>query len=102
MDYFKQHRKSYMEIGEIFFFTATINSWKPLLYDDSYKQIIINSLEWLTNENKLDVFAFVIMPNHFHVIWRTNDMNGKETVQVSFLKYTAHQFRRKIMKENPS
>ncbi|HLP39180.1 transposase [Lacibacter sp.] len=102
MDYFKQHRKSYMEVGEIFFFTSTINNWKPLLKNDSYKQIIIDSLEWLANAGKLDVFAFVIMPNHFHVIWRTNDINGKETVQGSFLKYTAHQFRRKLLNDNPS
>lgn len=102
MDYFKQHRKSYMEVGEIFFFTSTINNWKPLLKNDSYKQIIIDSLEWLANAGKLDVFAFIIMPNHCHVIWRTNDINGKETVQGSFLKYTAHQFRRKLLNDNPS
>lgn len=91
-----------MEIGDIFFFTATINSWRPLLKYDSYKQIIIDSFEWLTNAGKLDVFAFVIMPNHLHVIWRTKTMNGKETVQGSFLKYTAHQFRKKLLQENPT
>jgi REP element-mobilizing transposase RayT len=39
-------------------------------------------------------FGFVIMPNHVHLIWRTKELNGKETAQGSFLKYTAHEFRK--------
>jgi putative transposase len=42
------------------------------------------------------------MPNHIHVIWRTNGKNGRETVQGSFLKFTAHTFQQKLVKESPS
>ena len=94
-------RKSYIEIGEIFFWTATINNWNHLLKDDKYKQIIIDSLAYLTEKELADIFAFVIMPNHIHLIWRTNKMNGKETVQGSFLKYTAHEFK-KLLKNDPA
>ncbi len=87
-------RKSFIEIGEIFFWTATINNWNHLLKEDAYKQIIIDSLNNLSERELIDVFAFVIMPNHIHLIWRTNKMNGKETAQSSFLKYTAHQFKK--------
>jgi REP element-mobilizing transposase RayT len=81
-------RKSFMEIGEIFFWTATINQWQKLLQPDHYKDVIINSLDYLSNTVKIDVFGFVIMPNHVHLIWRTNELNGKETAQGSFLKFT--------------
>jgi len=57
-------RKSYIEIGEVFFWTATINRWQKLLHSDEYKDVIIQSLEYLSNEGKTDVYAFVIMPNH--------------------------------------
>jgi len=87
-------RKSYIEIGEVFFWTATINRWQKLLFSDEYKDVIIQSLEYLSNEGKTDVYAFVIMPNHIHLIWKINDRNGKETTQGSFLKYTAHRFRK--------
>ena len=97
-DIFKQKRKSYIEIGEVFFWTAIINQWQKLLWEDNYKDIILSSLEYLTNQ-KIDVFAFVLMPNHIHVIWRTKELNGKETAQGSFLKYTAHEFRRMLLKE---
>jgi putative transposase len=94
-------RKSYMDIGEIFFWTATINKWQWLLMDDRYKDVIISSLEYLSNEGKVDVFSFVIMPNHVHIIWRANEMNGKESPQGSFLKYTAHQFKKMLKQETP-
>ena len=40
-DIFKQKRKSYIEIGEVFFWTATINQWQKLLWEDNYKDVIL-------------------------------------------------------------
>ena len=31
------------------------------------------------------------MPNHIHLIWKLNKLNGKETPKGSFLKFTAHK-----------
>ena len=93
-DMFTVRRKNYIELGEIFFWTATINKWQRLLWKDDYKNIIVSSLQYLSDAGKVDVFAFVIMPNHIHLIWRVNEMNGKETAQGSFLKYTAHEFKK--------
>lgn len=92
----KPRRKSYMEIGEIFFWTATINKWQQLLKQDAYKEIVVDALGYLSNTGKIDVFAFVVMPNHIHLIWRTNVLNGKETAQGSLLKFTAHAFQKRI------
>ena len=94
-----QKRKSYIEIGMIYFWTATINKWQHLLQDDDYKNVVIKSLEELSQRKKIDVFAFVIMPNHIHLIWRINEKNGKEPTQASFLKYTAHEFKKKLKHE---
>jgi putative transposase len=87
-------RISYMDMGELYFWTATINKWQHLLESDAFKGIAISSLEYLSNAGKIDVFAFVIMPNHIHLIWRINVDNGKESAQGSFLKYTAHEFKK--------
>jgi REP element-mobilizing transposase RayT len=88
------NRKSYLELGEIYFWTATINNWQCLLKAVQYKDVIIKSLQYLSEKNKIDVFAFVIMPNHIHLIWRLNKANGKETALSSFLKYSAHEFKK--------
>ena len=87
-------RKSHIEIGKIYFWTATISKWIHLLQDDKYKEIIISSLEYLSGKCLVDVFGFVIMPNHIHLILRLNKMNGKEKPTTSLLKYTAHEFRK--------
>ena len=92
-------RKSYIEIGEIYFWTATITNWNHLLKEDIYKEIIIGSLRTLSERKLIDVFAFVIMPNHIHLIWRTNKLNGKETAQASFLKFTAHEFKKMLRQD---
>ena len=70
------------------------------MYKDKYKNIIINSLQYSSDAGKVDVFAFVIMPNHIHLIWRVNKMNGKETAQGSFLKYTAHAFKKMLKNDS--
>ena len=52
------------------FFTATILEWKKLLTPDKYKDIIIHSLTFLVNNNRMFIYGFVIMPNHIHLIWQ--------------------------------
>jgi REP element-mobilizing transposase RayT len=96
---FQPKRKSHIDRGEIYFWTATINDWKHLLRKDEYKDVIIDSLQYLTDQGKIDVFAFIIMPNHLHLIWRVNEPNGKESPQGSFLKYTAHMFKKMLKQE---
>ena len=96
---FEDQRKSYIEIGKIYFWTATINKWQKLLLGKEFKEIIISSFEHLSKIKKIDIYAFVIMPNHIHVIWKVNELNGKETVQGSFLKYTAHAFKKMLPDE---
>jgi REP element-mobilizing transposase RayT len=82
-------RKSEMEFGEPYFWTNTIYQWKHLLKDDSFKDIIISSLQFLSNKKLIEVYGFVIMPNHIHLLWQLNKMNGKEKPNASFQKYTA-------------
>ena len=42
------------------------------------------------------------MPNHVHLIWRVEERNGKETSPGSFLKFTAHQFKKMPIKDQLS
>ena len=75
------------------------HQWKLLLWTEEYKNVILRSLEYLTNTGKISVYACVIMPNHIHMIWKTLALNGKETAQGSFLKYTAHEFRKLVLRD---
>ena len=98
---FNPPRQSYSEHGKIYFFTATINSWKWLLADEWSKNIVIASLENLVQRKLIQVYAYVIMPNHLHLISLSLKNNGKESPRASFLKYTAHEFKKNLNKNNP-
>lgn len=84
------------------FFTATIYEWQNLLADNSYKDIIINSLNFLVCNKRIELNAFVIMSNHIHIIWQALPGFSPGDTQASFMKYTAQQLKRKLTSENLS
>ncbi len=85
-----------MDLNKIYFWTATINNWNQLLKERRFKEVIVGSLRNLNKRGLISVFAMVIMPNHVHLIWKLNDLNGKELPSASFTKFTAHQFKQMI------
>lgn len=89
-----------MDLGRVYFFTSSIHNWLPLLKDESYKNIILSSLSFLQAKGLIKVYGFVIMPNHIHLIWELLELNGKESPHASFLKYTGHQFLKRLRKED--
>ena len=99
MDYFKEVRNSKIELHKIYFWTATINKWQKLLEEDKFKEIIVDSLKYLNEKGKLKIYAFVIMPNHIHLVFECIAMNGKEMPHASFLKFTAHAFKKVLLKQ---
>lgn len=82
------------------FFTATILEWKPLLKQDEFKDIIIDSLLFLKKEKSIEVYSFVIMPNHIHLIWQIQDGFKRENIQMRFLKFTAQQMKFRLIDTN--
>ena len=89
-----------MELGKIYFFTATIHQWLPLLKDKIHLELILSSLSFLTKKGLIKVYGFVIMPNHIHLIWEMLEINGKEMPHASFLKFTSHGFLKNLRSTN--
>jgi len=75
------------------YFTATNLEWKKLLQPDKYKDIIIDSLRFLVNDQRIKLYAFVIMINHVHLIWQMLPFIDPKDVQRDFLKYTAGKIK---------
>ena len=82
------------------YFTATIYEWQAVLADDNHKDIIIGSLQYLTNDKRIELNAFVIMSNHIHLIWQALTGFTPSGVQASFMKYTAQQIKHSLTKYN--
>jgi putative transposase len=83
------------------FFTATVLEWKHLLKPDPYKRIIVDSLAFLVAKGRVKVYAFVIMPNHLHLIWHIQIPHLQSDVQRDFLKYTAQQIKFDLIRHHP-
>ena len=83
------------------YFTATILQWKKLLKPDKYKDIIINSMQFLVTDKRVKLFCFVIMDNHIHLIWQMMWDIDPEAVQRDFLKYTAQRIKKDLQKNHP-
>ena len=79
------------------FLTATILYWNQLLKDDAMKDIILKSLKFLSDTGRLKVFGLVVMPNHIHLIWQISPELKPDHVQRDFLRYTAQQFKFRLL-----
>ena len=82
------------------YFTTTILKWKPLLKDDKFKMIIIDSLRFLVKENRIRLSAFVIMSTHIHLVWQPCAGNTKSQIQLQFMKFTAQQMKFLLQKSD--
>ncbi len=90
-----------MEPNYVQFFTATILKWKTLLFNNSYKEIILDSLSFLVTNGRVKVYGFVIMPNHIHLIWQVREEHKLENVQRDFLKFTSQQIQKDLRTNRP-
>lgn len=86
---------------EVDFFTATILEWKQLLKQEKYQVIIIKSLRHLVNTERIYLNGFVLMNNHIHILWQIREGHTRAAVQRDFLKYTAQQMKRDLLKNHP-
>jgi putative transposase len=85
----------------LYFTTATILEWKHLLKNDFCKLIVIDSLQFLRKEERAYIHAFVIMPNHIHLIWTIPGRNSLQDVKANLLSWTAHQFKKHLKQNHP-
>lgn len=82
------------------FFTATINNWQYLLSDNKHKDIITGSLRFLVENERIVLYAFVIMSNHLHLIWQPLAGYSVLAIRASFMKYTAQQLKKYLTNTN--
>lgn len=52
----------------VFFVTATITEWRPLLAQEHAKDILLEDLEFYRAKYGCRILAYVIMPGHYHLV----------------------------------
>ncbi|MEA4974563.1 MAG: transposase [Paludibacter sp.] len=75
--------------------TFQIVEWIDLFTRKVYRDIIIDSLRFCQKNKGLEIYAFVIMSNHIHLLISSNTGRLSETIK-EFKSYTAKQILKEI------
>lgn len=84
---------------DLYFTTATILNWYPLLKDEIYKDVVIESFRFVVNNKRATIWAFVIMDNHIHLIWQILAPYMLPNVQRDMLKFIAQTIKNDLVKK---
>lgn len=70
------------------FMTATINNWLPLITRPETMDIVLDSWRFLQQNSVFELFGYVILENHLHLVARSENL-GKDMQR--FKSYTAKE-----------
>jgi putative transposase len=71
-----------------YFVTCTIVGWLPVFSNRESAEIALRSLQFLQEQQRLTLFGYVLLENHFHAIAKADDL-AKEIGD--FKSFTARQ-----------
>lgn len=86
----------------MFFMTFQIVDWVDVFTRVSYKEIIVESFQYCIDNKGLELFAYVIMTNHVHVIVKAKPGFIISNIIRDFKKYTANQILKTMLSINES
>jgi REP element-mobilizing transposase RayT len=75
-------------------------NWLDVFTRNEYKDILIDSLHYCQREKGLEVFAWCIMTNHVHLIFRSIGERAPELLIGDFKRFTSKAIV-KAIQENP-
>jgi REP element-mobilizing transposase RayT len=70
------------------YITCTIVGWMDLFSRPVYRDIVIDSLRFCQTEKGLQIFAYVLMSNHLHLIVKSKDEDTLSKILHDFKKHT--------------
>ena len=81
-------RYRFVENGQPHFVTMTVVNWLPVFSSRATAEILLDSLRYLQEQQRMTLYAYVIMENHAHVVSAAEQL-GKEIG--NFKSYTARK-----------
>ena len=84
----------------MFFVTSTVVDWVDVFTRPLYKNIVVDSLRYCQQNKELEIYAWVLMTNHLHMIVGTSGVMSLGEVMRDFKKFTDKAVVRAIQ-ENP-
>lgn len=86
-------RHSYPD--QLTFITIRVVAWACVFIRREYQQIVVDSLAHCRERKGLDIYAYVLMPNHLHAVVLSNGRELSDTVR-DFKAHTARHLLRAV------
>jgi REP element-mobilizing transposase RayT len=90
---------SFHQEGHLYFITASVCGLKKIFDNQEYAQIILDSLSWLQQEQRMRLYVFVLMPSHLHAIVKPVNLEISSLLQ-QFGSYSAHAILKSIERQS--
>ncbi len=84
----------------VYFISFAVVEWLDIFTRNEYKDIIIDSLHYCQKEKGMEVFAWCIMTNHIHLIFRSVGAQRPELLIGDIKRYTSKAIVKAII-NNP-
>ncbi|NUM31102.1 MAG: transposase, partial [Bacteroidetes bacterium] len=76
---------------DIYFLTLTVVDCIDLFTRKDYSMVIVDSLNYCIKAKNLEVFSYIIMSSHIHLICKVNEPNNLSEVLRDFKKFTSKE-----------
>ena len=90
-----------VEQSKLHYLTFQVIYWIDIFTRKVYRDIIIDSLNYCRRHKSLEIYAYVIMSNHIHLLTRSDNDNLSGAIR-DFKKYTSKTIIESISTENES
>ena len=88
------------ESSYAYFVTCTIVDWLPMLTGNTYRQIVLDSLNYLREHKRTQLNAFVVMPTHLHaVLWPDEGANLSDALR-DFKRFTSRAISNAALRQS--
>jgi REP element-mobilizing transposase RayT len=84
----------------VYFVSFAVVEWIDVFTRNEYKDILLESLAFCQKNKGLEVFAWCIMSNHMHLVFRSAGDNKPEDLLGDFKRFTSRAIVQAIM-DNP-
>ncbi|MFZ4457238.1 MAG: REP-associated tyrosine transposase [Bacteroidales bacterium] len=89
------------EQNELHYLTFQVVEWVDIFTRQIYRDIVMSSLRYCQKNKGLEVYAFVVMSNHIHLLARSETRDLSDIVR-EFKSFTANEILKAIKDEPES
>jgi putative transposase len=73
------------------YLTFNVVDWIDVFIRPTYKQIVVEALNFCIETKKFTVYAWCLMTNHLHILARANNGSGLSMIEKEFKRYTTNK-----------